>query len=137
MASDTVTTRAKAPLFVVADTHGEYEIFADMLIKHRVVDGKLHWSFGRGYLVILGDVFDRGAHHTEILWLIYASYLGTKAAGVARPSPGSTSHGWRAAPRYLNPRFSRRRRCSASILIRGSLAPAPCSVNGCAARPRS
>jgi hypothetical protein len=30
-ASDTVKTRAKAPLFVVADTHGEYEILADML----------------------------------------------------------------------------------------------------------
>jgi hypothetical protein len=81
MAPDSVTSRAKAPLFVVADTHGEYEIFAHMLVSHHVVDGKLHWSFGRGYLVILGDVFDRGAHHTEILWLIYALEAEARKAG--------------------------------------------------------
>ena len=107
MASDTVTTRAKAPLFVVADTHGEYEIFADMLIRHRVVDGKLRWSFGRGYLVILGDVFDRGPHHTEILWLIYALEAEARKAGggVAFVLGNHEAMVMRGDLRYLNPKY--------------------------------
>ena len=107
MASDSVTSRAKAPLFVVADTHGEYEIFAHMLISHHVVDGKLHWSFGRGYLVILGDVFDRGAHHTEILWLIYALEAEARKAGggVAYVLGNHETMVMRGDLRYLNPRY--------------------------------
>lgn len=72
VAADTVTTRPKADVFVVADTHGEYQLLVAMLQKHRVVDERLQWSFGRGHLVILGDVFDRGPNQTEILWLLYA-----------------------------------------------------------------
>jgi hypothetical protein len=59
------------PLFVVADTHGEYEILVELLQKQRIVDSALRWSFRKGHLVFLGDVFDRGPNHTEILWLIY------------------------------------------------------------------
>ena len=70
-APDEIRTSGKAPLFVVADTHGEYEILAAMLQKHGVVDAQLGWKFGRGDLVVLGDVFDRGPNHTEILWLLY------------------------------------------------------------------
>ena len=107
MASDSVTTRAKAPLFVVADTHGEFEIFAHMLISQHVVDDKLHWSFGRGYLVILGDVFDRGAHHTEILWLIYELEAEARKAGggVAFVLGNHEAMVMRGDLRYLNPRY--------------------------------
>src|SRR5688572_29707479 len=70
-APDEVQVSGKAPLFVVADTHGEYEILAAMLQKHGVVDAQLAWKYGRGHQVVLGDVFDRGANHTEILWLLY------------------------------------------------------------------
>jgi hypothetical protein len=66
-----VKTPRNAPLFVVADTHGEYEILVELLQKHRIVDSSLRWSFRRGHLVFLGDVFDRGPNQTEILWLIY------------------------------------------------------------------
>jgi hypothetical protein len=70
-AADAVTTSAKAPVFVVADTHGEYEILVAMLRAHKVLGAKLEWKFGRGHLVVLGDVFDRGPNHLEILWLLY------------------------------------------------------------------
>lgn len=80
-APDTVDTRRNAPLFVVADTHGEYEILVQMLRSQRIVDDRLGWNFGRGHLVILGDVFDRGAHQTEILWLIYALEAQAQQAG--------------------------------------------------------
>jgi hypothetical protein len=68
---DSIKSAAKAPLFVVADTHGEYEILVAQLRKHGLVDAKLAWKYGRGRLVVLGDAFDRGPHHTEILWLLY------------------------------------------------------------------
>jgi hypothetical protein len=68
---DDIKVPAKSPLFVVADTHGEYEILVAQLQKHGIVDAKLAWKFGRGHLVVLGDVFDRGPNQTEILWLLY------------------------------------------------------------------
>jgi Calcineurin-like phosphoesterase len=71
LAPDVATSRKSAPIYVVADTHGEYQILAAMLMKHGVIDASLRWSFGKGQLVVLGDVFDRGAHQTEILWLLY------------------------------------------------------------------
>ena len=71
LAPDVAKSRKSAPVYVVADTHGEYQILAAMLMKHGVIDAALRWSFGNGQLVVLGDVFDRGAHQTEILWLLY------------------------------------------------------------------
>jgi len=78
---DKLTTVKSPPLFVVADTHGEYEILVSMLMKHGIVDSKLHWHFERGHLVVLGDVFDRGANQTEILWLLYALEDEARRAG--------------------------------------------------------
>ncbi len=71
IAADEIAVPADVPLFVVADTHGQFEILVELLQKHGVIDGSLRWSFGRGHLAILGDVFDRGPNHTEIFWLIY------------------------------------------------------------------
>jgi hypothetical protein len=82
-APEVVRTRKSAPVFVVADTHGEYEILAAMLAKHRVVDPALRWSFGAGHLVVLGDVFDRGTHQVEILWLLYELEEQARRAGGA------------------------------------------------------
>ncbi len=81
LAPEVVTTKGDVPLFVVADTHGEYEILVQMLSAHRVVDPALQWNFGKGRLVILGDVFDRGPHQTEILWLLYALEAQARKAG--------------------------------------------------------
>jgi hypothetical protein len=78
---DEVKVDAKAPLFVVADTHGEYEILVSMLQKQGVLGKKLEWKFGRGHLVVLGDVFDRGPNHTEILWLLYQLEAEAARAG--------------------------------------------------------
>ena len=78
---DEIRAPKAAPLFVVADTHGEYEILVSMLQKHGVVDQKLAWKFGRGRLVLLGDVFDRGPNQTEILWLLYQLEAEARRAG--------------------------------------------------------
>jgi hypothetical protein len=83
VAPDVVIAGANQPLFVVADTHGEYAILAGMLKQQGVVDEALRWKFGRGRLALLGDVFDRGAHQLEILWLIYELEAQARRAGGA------------------------------------------------------
>jgi hypothetical protein len=107
--ADEVKVPAAAPIFVVADTHGEFAILAQMLIRHRVIDDKLRWSFGRGQLVFLGDVFDRGAHQTEILWLIYALEAeARKARGAVHFVIGNhESMVLLGDLRYLNPKYAR------------------------------
>ena len=107
-AADEARVAATAPNFVVADTHGEFEILAQMLIRHRVIDDRLRWSFGRGQLVFLGDVFDRGAHQTEILWLIYSLEAeARKARGAVHFVLGNhESMVLLGDLRYLNPKYA-------------------------------
>jgi hypothetical protein len=58
-------------IFVVSDIHGQFERFKTILINNNVMDNNLRWRWGKGHLVILGDVFDRGPNVTETLWTIY------------------------------------------------------------------
>ena len=81
--ADEVKLPPGAPLFVMADTHGEYAIAVELLQKQKVIDSKLKWSFGKSRLAVLGDVFDRGPNQTEILWLLYSLEAQAKAAGGA------------------------------------------------------
>lgn len=80
-APSTVALSPNTPLFVMADTHGEFEIAVSLLRAHRIVDSQLRWSFGEGHLVILGDVFDRGAHQTELIWFFYKLESEAQRAG--------------------------------------------------------
>lgn len=98
-----------APLFVVADTHGEYEILAALLQAHRVIDDSLRWAFGTGHLVVLGDVFDRGPHQVEILWLLYQLEAeAQRAGGGVHVLVGNHEHMVLAGDlRYLHPKYSR------------------------------
>jgi hypothetical protein len=109
IAAEVITTRANASIFVVADTHGEYEILVAMLRKHRIVDARLRWSFGRGHVVILGDVFDRGPNHTEILWLLYALEAQAKHAGGGMHLllGNHETMVMRGDLRYLNPKYAK------------------------------
>lgn len=105
---DVVTVAGGQPIFVVADTHGEFEILAEMLQRHGVLDEKLRWKFGRGHLVVLGDVFDRGPNQTEILWLLYElEAQARKAGGGAHLLLGNhESMAMRGDVRYLNPKYA-------------------------------
>jgi hypothetical protein len=107
-APDEIAVPAKSPLFVVADTHGEFEILAQMLESQKVVDARLRWSFGRGHLVVLGDVFDRGPHHLEILWLLYAlEAQAAKAGGGVHFVLGNhEAMALTGDARYLNPKYA-------------------------------
>jgi hypothetical protein len=58
-------------ILAVSDIHGEYEALVSLLVNAGVVDKELKWSWGKGHLVVLGDIFDRGDRVTECLWLVH------------------------------------------------------------------
>lgn len=120
LAPDAVKLPTGTPLFVVADTHGEFEILAEMLQHHRIVDRRLKWSFGSGHLVFLGDVFDRGPNQTEILWWIYQLDAEAQKAngGVHLVLGNHETMVMRGDLRYLNPKYPK----TAQVLGVGSYA---------------
>lgn len=107
VAPDTIRTRSNAPLFVMADTHGEFEIAVALLRQQGVIDQALGWSFGDGHLVVLGDILDRGSHQTEILWLLYELEAQAAAAGggLHLVLGNHESMVMQGDLRYLNPKY--------------------------------
>jgi hypothetical protein len=75
------TYKEPSKLFVISDIEGEYETLKQLLWKAGVMDQHFNWTFGKGHLVIIGDVFDRGNQVTEALWLIYLLEDKAKKAG--------------------------------------------------------
>lgn len=55
----------------LSDIHGQYNLAIEILKNNKIIDEALNWSFGKGHLVIVGDIFDRGPKVNEMLWLIY------------------------------------------------------------------
>ncbi len=55
----------------LSDIHGQYELAIELLRTNEIIDKNLNWNFGKGHLVIVGDVFDRGDKVNELLLLIY------------------------------------------------------------------
>lgn len=53
-----------------SDLHGQYDLTVELLINN-IIDEQFSWDFGKGHLVIVGDVFERGPKENEILWLIF------------------------------------------------------------------
>lgn len=100
---------AQTPMFVMADTHGEYEIATELLLRHGVIDERLRWAFGRGHLVVTGDMLDRGAHQIELLWLLYAlEGQAARAGGAVHVLIGNhEAMVMRGDLRYLHPRYPR------------------------------
>lgn len=58
-------------IVVISDIHGQYDLMVALLKNHGVINENLDWDFGKGHLVINGDIMDRGDKVTEILWLAY------------------------------------------------------------------
>jgi hypothetical protein len=68
-------------LIAVSDIHGQFGVFAKLLIEHGVLNKDLDWIFGTGHLVVLGDIMDRGPKVTETLWLVYKIEQQAKLSG--------------------------------------------------------
>jgi len=68
-------------IFALSDIEGNFNTCINLLQQHNVLDENLNWSFGSGHLVVIGDVFDRGNHQTELLWLLYRLEKEAKKIG--------------------------------------------------------
>lgn len=65
-------TWTKVPRFLaISDIHGEYEALTTFLRGAGVIDSAGHWDWGNGHLVVVGDLVDRGASVTEVLWFFH------------------------------------------------------------------
>ena len=63
--------KAVEKMLVLSDIEGEFEAFRALMIANKVMDEKYNWIFGKGHLVICGDLFDRGKEVVPYLWLLY------------------------------------------------------------------
>lgn len=70
-------------LLAVSDLEGNFEAAIRLLRAQGVIDGNLHWRFGTGHLVLLGDMVDRGDNVVPLLWLLYRLEAEARAAGGA------------------------------------------------------
>lgn len=68
-------------LAVMSDLHGQFDLAVRLLQANGVIDSERRWAYGRGHLVVVGDCFDRGAHVTEVLWLLYGLQQQARRAG--------------------------------------------------------
>jgi hypothetical protein len=108
-AADEIKVSSRTPLFIIADTHGEFAIAVQLLQRQHIIDDKLRWTFGKGHLAILGDVFDRGSHQTELLWLFYKlEEEAARAGGGVHLAIGNhEAMVLQGDERYLNPKYQR------------------------------
>ena len=52
-----------------SDIHGQYDLLVRLLVNNKIVDKDLNWIFGKGHLVIVGDIFDRGPTQLDVFAL--------------------------------------------------------------------
>jgi len=58
-------------IFAVSDIEGNFNTLVNLLQQNNVINDQLDWIFGSGHFVLIGDIFDRGNHVTEMLWFLY------------------------------------------------------------------
>jgi hypothetical protein len=68
-------------LLVISDVHGQYDLMVELLKNQGIIDEYLNWSYGKGHLVINGDILGRGDKVTEALWLAYQLEAQAEKAG--------------------------------------------------------
>lgn len=68
-------------IYVVGDTHGEFDKTLTLLRNAGVVDAEGHWRAGRKQLVFVGDLTDRGPDVNRLLWFVYGLERQAQQAG--------------------------------------------------------
>ncbi len=72
--------------------HREYDIAGKVIaskiyndlgevVSEGIIDEDFNWTYGDGHLIISGDLFDRGYHITECMWLLYKLESEAEAQG--------------------------------------------------------
>jgi hypothetical protein len=95
-------------LVAVSDIHGNLTGLVGLLQAHGIIDLRKDWSFGRGHLVVVGDVFDRGAQVTEVFWLLrHLEAQAQATGGRVHVLLGNHELGaFRGDERYLHPNYT-------------------------------
>ncbi|MFT5265790.1 MAG: hypothetical protein ACI8YQ_004547, partial [Polaribacter sp.] len=65
----------------ISDFDGHIEGLTMVLRGEGIIDEEFNWTYGDGHLIISGDLFDRGFHITECMWLLYKLESEAEAAG--------------------------------------------------------
>ena len=65
------TFPAADSLYVVGDTHGDFDALVTGLRRAGLIDERLHWTGRRKQLVFAGDLTDRGPDVNRLLWFVY------------------------------------------------------------------
>jgi len=68
-------------MLVLSDIEGQFEALRALLQHSGVIDRRMHWRFGDGRLVLVGDLVDRGNNVVPVLWLLYRLEAEAQAAG--------------------------------------------------------
>ena len=76
-----VTLPASDSLYLIADTHGEFDSVTKLLRNAGLIDDAGRWSGRRQHIVFLGDIVDRGPDVTRLLWMLYRLEREAHAAG--------------------------------------------------------
>jgi hypothetical protein len=66
---------------VLSDIEGEFEPFRNLLLAANVINTGYNWTFGKGRLIVAGDLFDRGKQVCQFLWLLYKLEDESKSKG--------------------------------------------------------
>ena len=72
---------APARIAVLSDIHGNYEALRTLLEAHGVISRRGAWRYGKGHLVVLGDLFDRGPRQLDVQWFLQGLQEQARRAG--------------------------------------------------------
>ena len=78
---ETATYPMPEKMLVISDVEGRYDEIMRFLKANGVIDAKGQWAYGKGHLVTVGDMVDRGEQVTEVLWLMYRLSAEARKAG--------------------------------------------------------
>jgi hypothetical protein len=76
-----VTHTGVDSLFILGDTHGEFDAVVSGLDAAGLIDDQLRWAGGRKHLVFAGDLTDRGPDVLQLLWFVYRLEREAERAG--------------------------------------------------------
>jgi len=122
LANEPSQYRRPKKILAVSDIEGNFHSFVRLLIKAKVVNKYLQWTFEDNHLVVAGDCFDRGEQVTECLWLIYSlEEKARKEGGYVHFILGNheimnMNGDWR----YVHPKYAERKKGSTTALYDGN-----------------
>jgi len=68
-------------VMAISDIEGNFDVAVNLLTANGVIDSSLNWKFGKGHLVLIGDMVDRGTNVVPTLWLLYKLEAEAEKAG--------------------------------------------------------